>query len=303
MAEPRFYSEAQVQSRLSMPALIEAMHDVMIAVSRDQVHQPLRTVHELDDTSLLFLKPVFTPSVIAIKAITQMPANAAVGLPSMMATLLLMSRTSGQLLAVMQATALTNLRTAAVSAVAVRKLTQERPLVVAILGSGALAKTHALALRAVRSVSELRIWSPTPNHRVACSIELQAIACDSAQTACADADVIVTATLASQPILKGEWIKPGALVCAVGAARPTWRELDSQAMLDSIVLVDSRHAAQAESGDILLSGAKIYAQLGDILSGHQSIVGAPTIVFKSLGLAAQDAAAAQLVLNAKEVTY
>jgi ornithine cyclodeaminase len=259
MAEPRFYSEAQVRSRLSVPALIEAMHDVMIAVSRDQVHQPLRTVHELDDTSLLFLKPVFTPSVIAIKAITQIPANAAVG--------------------------------------------QERPLVVAILGSGALAKTHALAIRAVRSVSELRIWSPTLNHRVACSIELQGIACDSAQIACADADVIVTATLASQPILKGEWIKPGALVCAVGAARPTWRELDSQAMLDSVVLVDSRHAAQSESGDILLSGAKIYAQLGDILSGHQSIVDTPTIVFKSLGLAVQDAAAAQLVLNAKEVPY
>jgi ornithine cyclodeaminase/alanine dehydrogenase-like protein (mu-crystallin family) len=295
---PNFYTDIEVRDRLNMPRLIDAMAQVLQDVSRKVIEQPIRTVHEIDASgSLLFIKPVFTPTAIAIKAITQMPANTAKGLPSMMATLLVMDRDTGALTSVMEATSLTNLRTAAVSAVAVRQFTEPKPLVVAILGSGALARTHATAILAVRNVSELRIWSPSKPRRDQCALDTQGVAFDSAEQACANADVIVTVTLASEPVLKGAWVKPGTLVCAVGAPRPTWRELDSHLMLGAVVIADSRNSAESESGDILLSGAKVYAEIGEILLGTKNIQGRPTIVFKALGLAAEDAAAAELVLS------
>jgi ornithine cyclodeaminase len=294
--QAQFYSDDSVAARLPMLALINKMEEVLKQVSQHLVQQPLRTVHEIDQQgSLLFLKPVFTPTVIAVKTITQMPTNSAKGLPSMAATLLVMDRQTGELLSVMQATALTNLRTAAVSAVAVRKLTKNHALKIAILGSGALARTHAAAIRTIRNVESIRVWSPTLAHREACAQEINGVAVGSAALACEDADVIVTVTLSSEPVLEGEWVKPGALVCAVGAPRSSWRELDSQLMQSAVVLADSRASAESESGDILLSGAKVFAELGEILIGIKTISGYPTIVFKSLGLAAEDAGAAELV--------
>jgi ornithine cyclodeaminase len=292
-----FYSDDIVAQRLPMLALINKMEDVLKDVSLNRVVQPLRTVHEVDQQgSLLFLKPVFTPSVIAVKVITQMPANNAKGLPSMAATLLVMDRQTGELRSVMQATSLTNLRTAAVSAVAVRRLTKNEPLKIAILGSGALARTHAAAMRAIRAVDWIKVWSPTETHRNECALAVGGVPAATARLACQDADVIVTVTLASEPILKGEWVKAGALICAVGAPRPSWRELDSPLMQGAIVLADSKASAESEAGDILLSGAKVFAELGEILLGTKTITGHPTIVFKSLGLAAEDAGAAELVM-------
>jgi ornithine cyclodeaminase len=295
----QFYTDLQVRERLKMPALIDAMAQVLKDVTLKNVVQPVRVVHEIDaHGSLLFLKPVFTKTVIATKAITQMPGNAAKGLPSMMATLLLMDRQTGALLSVMEATSLTNLRTAAVSAVAVRQFTVNKPLTVAILGSGALARTHAEAIRTVREVKELRIWSRSAENRNKCALELGAVPCDSARQACTGADVIVTVTLSSEPVVHGAWVKQGALVCAVGAPRPTWRELDTELMLGAIVIADSRESAETEAGDILLSGAKVFAELGEMLLNLKTVEGRPTVVFKSLGLAAEDAGAAELVLNA-----
>jgi ornithine cyclodeaminase len=295
---PTFYTDLEVQERLKMPALIDAMAQVLKEVTLKNVEQPIRTVHEIDNKgSLLFIKPVFTKTVIATKAITQMPANASKGLTSMMATMLLMDRQTGNLLSVMEATALTNLRTAAVSAVAVREFTKQKPLTVAIIGSGALARTHAQAIRCVREVKALRIWSRSAAKREACAKELNGTPCESAEQACKGADVIVTVTLSAEPVVKGAWVKPGALICAVGAPRPTWRELDTELMLGSTVIADSRASAESEAGDIIISGAKVYAEIGEILLKLKTIEGMPTIVFKSLGLAAEDAGAAELVLK------
>jgi ornithine cyclodeaminase/alanine dehydrogenase-like protein (mu-crystallin family) len=295
----QFYSDLDVRERLKMPALIDAMAQVLKDVTLKKVQQPIRTVHELDATgSLLFLKPVFTESVIAVKAITQMPANAAAGLPSMMATLLVLDRHTGNLLTVMAATSLTNLRTAAVSAVAVREFAPTGPIIVAILGSGALARTHAQAIRAVRDVEALRIWSRNPNNRTQCALEVAGTPCETAEEACENADVIVTVTLSSEPVVNGNWVKKGALVCAVGAPRPTWRELDTELMLNSVVIADSRESAESEAGDILIAGASVFAEMGEILLRKKTIIGNPTIVFKSLGLAAEDASAAELVMRA-----
>jgi ornithine cyclodeaminase len=295
---PTFYTENQVQERLKMPALIEAMAQVLKDVTLKKVQQPLRSVHKIDaDGSLLFLKPVFTQTVIATKAITQMPANAAKGLPSMMATLLLLDRQTGALLSVMEATALTNMRTAAVSAVAIREFSPNRPLIVAIIGSGALARTHAHAIRTVRDVKELRVWSRSAKNRETCASEIGAKPCKSAQEACDNADVIITVTLSSEPVVKRGWVKEGALVCAVGAPRPTWRELDTELMLNAVVIADSRGSAELEAGDVVISRAQVFAEMGEVLLNKKTIEGKPTIVFKSLGLAAEDAGAAELVLN------
>jgi ornithine cyclodeaminase len=298
----KFVSDAEVIQHLEMPRLIEAMAHTLMDVSAGRVIQPPRAVHEVPhenaDPGLLFVKPVITAKAIVTKLITQMPANGARGLPTMMATLIVMNRETGAVEAVMDATALTNLRTAAVSAVAVRALVADQPIVVALIGSGALARTHAQAIRAVRHVRAIRVWSPNAANAEACAREVNGIAMESAEAAVRDADVIVTVTLASEPVVRGAWLKQGALVCAVGAPRPTWRELDDEAMHAGIVIGDSFHSARNEAGDVLLSGANVVAEIGEVLSGEYSVPANTPVIFKALGLAAEDAAAAELVLEA-----
>jgi len=197
-------------------------------------------------------------------------------------------------------------------AVAVDCLTSRSPKVVALLGSGVLARTHAAALRAVRPVSEVRIWSRNPDNVANCARDVKGVACASAEEATREADIVCTVTTAREPVLKGAWLRRGALVAAVGAPRPAWRELDDDAMAN-VVISDSYEAAAQESGDVILSGARVSAELGEI-SARISRVSAElgeilagtrpppapgsTIVFKSLGQAVVDAAAARLVYEA-----
>jgi len=199
---------------------------------------------------------------------------------------------------VMDGTWITALRTAAVTAVAVDRLASNDSKVVALLGSGALARTHALALRAVRPISQIRVWSRDPANVARCARDVEGTAFSSAEEAVRDADVVCTVTNASEPVLKGAWLKPGAFVAAIGAPRPTWRELDDEAMRN-VVIADSYAAAAQESGDVILSGAKVAAEIGEILAGTRPppAPGA-TIVFKALGQAVEDAVAARLVYDA-----
>lgn len=296
--------DAAVRRLLRLEDLIPALRHAFIDLSAGRVVQPLRLVMELpSEHSLLFVKPALTREALAVKLITQVPANAQRGLPTMLATLVLMDPSTGGILAMMDATWLTALRTAAVSAVGVDALTSNEPKIVAMLGSGVLARSHALALRAVRPVSEIRVWSRDPKHVASCSREIKGIESRTAEEAVRGADIVCTVTNAAEPVLKGAWLKPGAFVAAVGAVRPTWRELDDAAMRN-VVVADSRAAAQTESGDVILSGAKVYAEIGEILAGEKP---APppgeTAIFKALGQAVADAAAARLVYDrAKLVT-
>ena len=293
--------DAAVRRLLRLEDLIPALRQALIDLSAGRVVQPLRMVMELPaEHSLLFLKPALTRDALAVKLITQVPANQALGLPTMLATLVLMDPATGRTLAVMDATWLTALRTAAVSAVGVDALTSLEPKVVAMLGSGALARTHALALRAVRPIAEIRIWSRDPGKVAACAEEIEGVSARTAEDAVRGADLVCTVTNASVPVLRGAWLKPGAFVAAVGAVRPTWRELDDAAMRNTVV-ADSRDAAEKESGDVILSGAKVYAEIGEILSGAKPrpAQGA-TLVFKALGQAVTDAVAARLVYEAAE---
>lgn len=288
--------DAAVRRLLRLEALIPALRQAFIDLSAGRVVQPLRLVMELpSENSLLFLKPALAGDALAVKLITQVPANAARGLPTMLATLLLMEPSTGRMLAAMDATWLTALRTAAVSAVGADALTSAGTKVVALLGSGVLARTHALALRAVRPVSAIRVWSRSASNVRQCADEIGGIPSASPEEAAQGADIVCTVTNAAEPVLQGAWLKPGAFVAAVGAVRPTWRELDDAAMRN-VVVADSREAAEKESGDVILSGAKVYAEIGELLSGAKPrpAPGA-TVIFKALGQAVADAVAARLV--------
>ena len=188
---------------------------------------------------------------------------------------------------------ITEMRTAAVSAVATRAMAAEDARVLAILGSGVQARSHAEALRLVRDFEEIRVWSRTPEHAERFAAEVGARAM-SAADAVREADVVVTATSSMDPVLKGAWLKPGAHVNAVGWRGPEGRELDDETMRN-IVVVDSREAVLRESGDVLLSGAEIHAELGEVLAGTRPVRRGATTVFESVGIAIEDVTAARLV--------
>jgi thiomorpholine-carboxylate dehydrogenase len=291
--------DADVRGLLRLEPLIAGMREALIDLSAGRVVQPLRSVMEIpSEQGLLFLKPVLTRDVLATKLITLVPGNPQRGLPTLLATIVLMDATTGRTLAVMDGTWITALRTAAVSAVAVDCLTSRGSKVVAMLGSGALARTHALALRAVRPISEIRIWSRNRDNVERCASEVAGIAKSTAEDAVRGADIVCTVTNASEPVLKGAWLKPGACVAAIGAPRPTWRELDDEVM-NNVLIVDSYEAAAQESGDVIGSGAKVTAEIGEILAGTRPRPAAgSTLVFKALGQAVEDAVAARLVYEA-----
>src|SRR5206468_9598034 len=207
---------------------------------------------------------------------------------------------TGTPLAIMDGRLITEMRTAAVSAAATKLLASPDAKILAILGSGVQARSHAEALGLVRQFEEVRVWSPTKEHAKQFAEEIGGTAM-SGEDAVRGADVIVTVTNSKTPVLKGSWLKPGCHVNAIGACRPDWRELDDEAM-SNVVFVDSREAALKESGDVILSGVKIYAELGEALAGKVPPRAKDTTIFKSLGMAVEDIAAALLVYRSVKTT-
>jgi ornithine cyclodeaminase len=306
----RFFSEAEVEAILDPVTLIAALERAFIDLSAGQVIQPLRSVMGFAaegqpvasdaDHGLLFMKPAQVGNALVTKLITLVPSNVTRGIPSLLATIVLMDPNSGKPVAIMEGACLTALRTAGASAVAAKALAPKSSRTLGILGSGVLARAHAQMLRLVHPIEAVKVWSPTRANAQACAAEIGGQACDSAEEVVRDADIVCTVTNAQTPVLLGRWLKPGAFVAAVGAPRPTWRELDDDAMAN-IIVADQREAAEKESGDVILSGASVYAEIGEILSGR---IARPregtTVVFKSLGLAIEDAVAAALVFQASQ---
>ncbi len=291
-----------------MGDLIPAMEKALTDFSEGKVTQPVRSVIKVDvaaATGFLGLMPALTPEGLGLKAVTFYPSNAEHGIPTHMATIFLVDPQTGMPLAIMDGRLITEMRTAAVSAVATKLLAPADARILAILGSGVQARSHVEALRLVRRFNEIRVWSPTKEHAQLFAEEIGAKSM-SAEEAVRGADVIVTTTNSRTPVLKGAWLKPECHVNAVGACRPDWRELDDEAMAN-VVFVDSRESAMKESGDIILSDAKIYAELGEALAGKvpsranettifKSLgMAVETTIFKSLGMAVEDIAAAMLV--------
>jgi thiomorpholine-carboxylate dehydrogenase len=281
--------------------LIPAMEKALIDFSAGKVTQPVRSIIHIDPPGgFLGLMPALTPDGLGLKAVTFYPSNANRGIPTHMATIFLVDPETGTPLAMMDGRLITEMRTAAVSAVATKLLAAPDSKILAILGSGVQARSHAEALRPVRNFEEIRVWSPTGEHAGLFAGEIGAKAV-SAEEAVRGADVIVTATNSKTSVLKGSWLKPGCHVNAVGACRPDWRELDDEAM-HNVVFVDSREAALKESGDVILSGAKIYAELGEALASKVPTRANETTVFKSLGMAVEDISAAMLVYRSAIAT-
>ena len=297
--QPLFLDEEQVRKHLRMADLIPAMEKALIDFSAGKVTQPVRSVINVDvaaATGFLGLMPALTPDGLGLKAVTFYPSNVERGIPTHMATIFLVDPQTGAPLVIMDGRLITEMRTAAVSAAATKLLAPPDARVLAILGSGVQAHSHVEALRFVRQFEEIRVWSATQEHAERFAKEIGATAM-SAEKAVRDADVIVTVTNSKTPVLKGTWIKSGCHVNAIGACRPDWRELDDEAM-SNVVFVDSREGALKESGDFILSGTKIYAELGEALANKVPARASETTIFKSLGMAVEDIAAAMLVYRA-----
>ena len=292
--QPLFLNEGQVREHLRMADLIPMMEKALIDFSAGKVTQPVRSIISVDPPGgFLGLMPALTPDGLGLKAVTFYPSNIERGIPTHMATIFLVDPQTGTPLAIMDGRLITEMRTAAVSAAATKLLASPDAKVLAILGSGVQARSHVEALRIVRAFEEIRVWSPTKEHADQFASEISATAM-SAEKAVRGADVVVTVTNSKEPVLQGSWLKPGCHVNAVGACRPDWRELDDKAMAN-VILVDSHEAALKESGDVILSGAKIYAELGEALSGKITTRTNETTIFKSLGMAVEDISAATLV--------
>jgi len=283
-----------------MVYLIPAMEKALQDFSTGKVTQPVRSVLKIDPPGgFLGLMPALSSDGLGFKAVTFYPSNAERGMPTHMATIFLVDPQTGTPLAIMDGTLITEMRTAAVSAAATKLLASPDAKVLAVLGSGVQARSHVEALRLVRHFEEIRVWSPTLEHAKRFADEIGAAAM-SVEEAVRDADVIVTVTNSKTPVLHGRWLKAGSHVNAIGACRPDWRELDDEAMQRGVVFVDSREGALKESGDVILSGAKIYAELGEGLAGKVRPRANEITVFKSLGMAVEDIAAAMLVYRSVE---
>jgi thiomorpholine-carboxylate dehydrogenase len=225
------------------------------------------------------------------------PKNAGTEVPTHLASIALFETEHGRPVAFLDARLITEMRTAAVSAAVTRHVAPGDAKVLALIGSGVQARAHLEALRLVRQFEEVRVSSATRAHAQRFAAGTGARAMD-AEAAVRGADVIVVATDARLPVLKGAWLKRGAHVNSVGAPRPNWRELDDEAMLGATLIVDSREAAMKESGDVILSGAPIFAEAGEVFAGSKRPPAGATTVFKSVGLAVEDIATARLVYNA-----
>ena len=302
MKAPIFLNEEQVRKHLRMADLIPAMEKALIDFSAGKVSQPVRQVIPVDPPGGFYgIMPALTPDGLGQKIVTFYPPNAGKGIPTHMALIVLNDPATGTPMAVMDGRLITEMRTAAVSAAATKLLAPKDARVLAILGSGVQARSHFEALGLVRNFSEVRVWSQTKAHAQEFAKEIGAKV-TSAEDAIRGADVVVTVTSSKTPVLNGAWLKPGCHVNAVGACRHDWRELDNDAIRNSVVFVDSREAAIKESGDVILSGAKIHAELGETLAGKVPSRANETTIFKSLGMAVEDIAAALLVYRAAQVS-
>ena len=288
-----FLDEAAVRKHLRMTDLLPAMEKALIDFSAGRVKQPVRSGIIVDPPGGFFFMMPALAEGLGLKIVSYYPPNAERGLPTHMATIFLVDPQTGAPLAVMDGTLITEMRTAAVSAVATKLLSSPESRVLAILGSGVQARSHAEALRSVRAFDEVRVWSRNPENARRLAEEIGAKAM-TAEEAVRDADVVVTVTNSREPILKGAWLKRGCHVNAVGSCRPDQRELDDAAMAN-VIFVDSREGALKESGDVILSRARIYAEIGDALAGNVPLLASETTVFKSLGMAVEDIASAMLV--------
>ncbi len=303
-------NQQEVEELLDMEGCIEAMAEALASLARGEVHVPLRVVvRPPGEDTFIGLMPAHRGGgapLYSLKTVCVFPDNPKRGLDAHQGTVTLFDGETGETRAVMNASAITAIRTAAVSAVATRLLAREDARELGILGAGVQARSHLEALRLVREFDRVRIYSPTAAHAEALAAEAGVEAVRTAEEAVRGADVVVTATSSVDPVLRREWLEPGAHVNVVGGRPPKMRELDVATVADSAFYVDRRESAENEAydyRDALESGAigpdHIRGEIGEVLIGAVPGRTSPEelTVFRSLGLAVEDLAAAEYVVR------
>ncbi len=308
-------NQSEVATLLPMSTCIDLMRHTFASMARGDAIFPLRPVMLLPDRrGVLGMMPgyVASPESIAIKVIAVFPDNVETPYDSHQGAVMLFDSSNGRIIALMDASEVTAIRTAAASAVATDLLARKDARILSILGSGVQARTHLDAMRKVRNVSHVRVWSRTRERAEAFAaregknsqVAINVFA--TAEDAVRDADIICTTTAARDPVLFGEWIAPGAHVNAVGSSSPKMRELDASAVAKAKMYVDWRESALNEAGDFLIAkdeGAvddgHILGEIGEILIGKIEGRASDDVItlFKSLGVAAQDVVAARHVYD------
>ncbi|HEY7289383.1 MAG TPA: ornithine cyclodeaminase family protein [Vicinamibacterales bacterium] len=315
----RLLTEHDVKSVLGLDDLIEAMSSALAGFSGGQVEQPVRAVIPISGSHAFFATmPAFARQQPALgaKLVTVFGSNITKGLPSHLASILLLDPETGALRALLDGRYITEARTAAVSAVSSRLLAKPTAKSLAIIGSGVQARSHLAALSRVHALRSVTVWSPNKERREQCVADMKSemagapadrspniAAVEHCGEATVGADIIVLVTSSTEPVLESGWVKPGAHVICVGACRPDQREIDPALTARARFFVDSRAAALIESGDVVM-GIKegrfgpdhIIAELGELAAGRASgrRSDQEITIFKSLGMAVEDVVAADL---------
>ena len=306
-------TEEHVRSVLPMSELISCMESALGRYSSGEVQQPVRTVLNVGREKHWWgLMPAYVnqPPTMGAKLVTVFHTNAARGLQTHQAMIVLLDPDTGMLQALMDGRYITEARTGAVSAVSARYLSRPDASTLAIIGTGVQARGHLEALGEVRQIREVRVWSPqrASRERFVEAVQPHAgapvRACDTAERAVRGADLIVLATASAEPVIEVSWIAPGSHIVSVGAPRADQREVDPELTARARLFVDSRAGALVESGDIVMGmhegrfGADhIAGELGELVLGR--VAGRRSAdeitLFKSLGMAVEDVATADLV--------
>jgi ornithine cyclodeaminase len=308
----RLLNAGDVTRLLATEDLIDEMQEALRRFSANEAVQPVRTVIPVNRESDVLVMPAFlrTPAALGAKLVTRFARNREFGLPSHLAAIVLLDPETGALTALLDGEFITATRTAAVSAVSANLLARDDSSTLAIIGSGVQARSHLQALEGGFELSQVSVWSPTASRQLAFVEEMESkteaklVGADSAEQAVRGADLVVLATSSSEPVVRNEWIKAGAHVMSVGACRADQREMDPALVRRGRLFVDSRAAALVESGDVVLGIAEhrfgashIVGEIGEVIAGTVEGRRSPSdvTIFKSLGLAVEDVAAADLV--------
>jgi alanine dehydrogenase len=284
--------EAAVRRLLRMEDLIPAMARALADLSAGRVVQPVRVVLPITEHHGFFgIMPAYA-GPLGAKLVSFYPNNE--GIPTHHALIVLFRPETGEHLVTMDGRLITEMRTAAASAVATQLLASHDASVLAIIGSGVQARSHLEALRLVRSFREVRVWSPRNAKLFAEQFGVQATG--SAEAAVRGAHVVTVATTSTTPVLLGDWLSPGMHLNAVGATRPEWRELDDEALRRARLFVDSREAATREAGDVIAAG-QVFGEIGEVIIGTRPgrMTADEVTLFKSVGVAVEDVVSADLV--------
>jgi ornithine cyclodeaminase len=309
-------SHADVIALLPMAECIDAMTDALRTLARGGALLPLRQVVRLPngrDAFALMPAMLDEPAALGAKIITVFPGNDATPYDSHQGAVLLFDLELGRLIAILDASTITALRTAAVTAVATRALSRPESRTLALLGAGVQAGTHLESISLVRPIDEVRVWSRSGEraHRFAersAATGANVVVCGSARDAVDGADIVCTVTSSREPVLHGAWLAPGTHVNAVGASLPTSRELDSAAVATARLYVDRRESTLNEGGDFLVPRSEgligddhIVGEIGELLLDPPRLTGRRSpdeiTLFKSLGLAIEDVASARRIFD------